>query len=441
MNNKLELYILGGGPAGVALSYYAHKNNIDFKLFEATSQIGGNCRTITHGDFKYDTGAHRLHDKVEKVTKVIKSVLKEDLLKVSAPSQIYLDSKKISFPLQLNNILNELSWNELKQIVFENTFNRIKPQKTFENFRDLAYQRYGKTLADLFLINYTEKLWGTSADFLNVRVSGDRLKNLKLSSLIKKNILGSKYKSKHLEGSFYYPKHGFGTIFESLKNGMEKNICLNSPIKKISHKNNFIKEIRIGDKKTIKVNQVISTLPLNYFIKILDPPPPEYILKIIKSFKFRSLRICVLFLNIKSFSKNASIYFPDKKLPFTRIYEPKNRSKYMAPRNKTCIVIEVPCDRNDQIYSINENKFFERIKSTLFEQDLLNPSDILDQSSIKIPYAYPILNSDIDGKISSVMKYLAVFKNLKILGRNAKFEYVHVHNLFFDSNTLINQYT
>ena len=24
---------------------------------------------------------------------------------------------------------------------------------------------------------------------------------------------------------------------------MEKNICLNSPIKKISHKNNFIKEI------------------------------------------------------------------------------------------------------------------------------------------------------------------------------------------------------
>ena len=94
MNNKLELYILGGGPAGVALSYYAYKNNIDFKLFEASSQIGGNCRTITHGDFKYDTGAHRLHDKDEKVTKVIRSVLKEDLLKVSAPSQIYLDSKK-----------------------------------------------------------------------------------------------------------------------------------------------------------------------------------------------------------------------------------------------------------------------------------------------------------------------------------------------------------
>ena len=137
MNNKVELYILGGGPAGVALSYYAHKNNIDFRLFEASSQIGGICSTITHGDFKYDTGAQRLHDKNKKVTKLIKSVLKEDLLKVSAPSQIYLDSKKLSFPFQLNNIINELSWNELKQIVFENTFNRIKPQKTIENFREL----------------------------------------------------------------------------------------------------------------------------------------------------------------------------------------------------------------------------------------------------------------------------------------------------------------
>ena len=42
------------------------------------------------------------------------------------------------------------------------------------------------------------------------------------------------------------------------------------------------------------------------------------------------------------FSDNASIYFPDKNIPFTRIYEPKNRSKYTSPIDKTCIVAEVP---------------------------------------------------------------------------------------------------
>ena len=35
--------------------------------------------------------------------------------------------------------------------------------------------------------------------------------------------------------------------------------------------------------------------------------------------------------------------------------------------------------------------------------------------------------------IKKVMSYLNSFKNLKILGRNAKFEYVHTHNIFSEA--------
>ena len=35
------------------------------------------------------------------------------------------------------------------------------------NFKELSYKKYGKTLAELFLINYTEKLWGLDAENLN----------------------------------------------------------------------------------------------------------------------------------------------------------------------------------------------------------------------------------------------------------------------------------
>ena len=58
-----HLHILGGGPAGMALSYFALNKHIPFKLIEATNQVGGNCKTIIEGEFKFDTGAHRLHDK------------------------------------------------------------------------------------------------------------------------------------------------------------------------------------------------------------------------------------------------------------------------------------------------------------------------------------------------------------------------------------------
>ena len=276
INKDNHLHILGGGPAGMALSYFALNKHIPFKLIEATNQVGGNCKTIIEGEFKFDTGAHRLHDKNEEVTKLIKNILKDDLLKVSAPSQIFLKGKMIDFPLNINSVFKQLSWAELKKIMSENIFNKFLRLKTPSNFKDLVNKQYGETLSNLFLINYTEKLWGENAGLLSVKVSGDRLRNLHLTSLIKGYILGDNFKPKHLEGSFYYPRNGFGTIFESIKDMIsKKNILFNSPITEIFHENKIINSISIGDKKNINVKNILSTLPLNYDLRILNPKPPE----------------------------------------------------------------------------------------------------------------------------------------------------------------------
>ena len=75
---KKSLTILGAGPAGLALGFFAKKKSIQFKIFEKSTQVGGNCKTLTVGDFKFDTGAHRLHDKYDEVTEMIKNLLKDD---------------------------------------------------------------------------------------------------------------------------------------------------------------------------------------------------------------------------------------------------------------------------------------------------------------------------------------------------------------------------
>ena len=74
---KKSLTILGAGPAGLALGFFAKKKSIQFKIFEKSTQVGGNCKTLTVGDFKFDTGAHRLHDKYDEVTEMIKNLLKD----------------------------------------------------------------------------------------------------------------------------------------------------------------------------------------------------------------------------------------------------------------------------------------------------------------------------------------------------------------------------
>ena len=62
MKDINKIHIIGGGPAGLGIGYYANKQNIDVSIFEASESIGGNCKTLIDGDFRYDTGAHRFHD-------------------------------------------------------------------------------------------------------------------------------------------------------------------------------------------------------------------------------------------------------------------------------------------------------------------------------------------------------------------------------------------
>ena len=81
-----DLYILGGGPAGLALGLYAHRAGIPFTLFEKCEATGGLCRTLRLGEHRYDCGAHRLHDHDSEVTSDVRELLKGQLHPVRTPS-------------------------------------------------------------------------------------------------------------------------------------------------------------------------------------------------------------------------------------------------------------------------------------------------------------------------------------------------------------------
>ena len=59
MSKPKHITILGAGPAGLAVGYYAQKNGLPFRIYEANNCIGGNSITLKHGDFLFDSGAHQ----------------------------------------------------------------------------------------------------------------------------------------------------------------------------------------------------------------------------------------------------------------------------------------------------------------------------------------------------------------------------------------------
>jgi len=324
------------------------------------------------------------------------------------------------------------------KIIIENIINRLKPKVDINSFKDFAYQKYGKTLSELFLISYTEKLWGENTEKLDPVISGGRFKHLDIRTLINSFINNSKNKPKHLEGEFYYPRLGFGSIFDSIGEYIgSENIHLNSSVQSINHEQNKVKSVVLENGDVIKVGNLISTMPINILAKALKPKPPNEILTFLESIRFRKIKLCILYLSINQFTENASIYFPDISCPFNRIYEPKNRSADMAPDGQTSIVIEIPMGKNNINVDIGDEQLYEEIVFYLQCKKLLKKETIIKYKMVEIPFAYPVILKDNDIKIKKSISYFSAFRNMDIVGRNATFEYLHTHDLFDRSEKLI----
>ena len=458
-----DIHILGGGPAGLTTGYYAKKHGFpNFTIFEAGEHAGGNCRTLKikgadcqfrtsqSGDFRFDTGAHRFHDKDPQVTEEVKDLLGNDLLHVTAPSEIFFQGKFYRFPLLLSDLVQKLETKTLLKIAWEKLHSR--PEKQADNFAEFAVNQYGKTLAEHFLLNYSEKLWGQSTHKLSTTIAGNRLKGLDLWSFLRSVILRTPQNPNHLDGSFFYPKYGIGMISDKLCEFIgEKHIKLKHRVNRLIHKNGKIERIIVSkgtdiprstaaeNNIEIPVSKVINTLPLTLSMRMLEPAPPPELCAVADTIKYRHLVLCVFCLNRNAFSPNASLYFPSEEFPFTRLYEPKNRSPEMAPNGQTVIVLELPCYSDNAVWNMPEETLQAKVWEALRSVKPLLPEEVIHYQTYKLPFAYPVLEVGFEEKVADLVAYFETFENLYLTGRSSLFRYLHLHDLFKAGKEVVEQ--
>jgi protoporphyrinogen oxidase len=434
-----RLTILGGGIAGLAAGYFAKRRKLPFEIHEAAERPGGNCVTLRHGEFAFDSGAHRLHDRQAEATGTLKSLLGSRLREISVPSQIYHRGRYVDFPLSPLNLMTSLGPIALARVGLEVL------QAGFENrggdpgdFETFAVRKYGKTLASLFLLNYSEKLWGIPGLDLYQEASSNRLEGLTLGTFVKEAFFGKKAKTRHLDGSFYYPETGIGEIPEALAGfcGPE-SVRLGSRVTRVLHDGARIREITFDPGGTVPADKVISTIPVTELIRALDPAPPAEVLSAAGFLKFRQVRLVALFLKKECVTRNATVYFPSPDFPFTRIYEPSNRSRAMSPPGHTSIVAEIPCSDGDEILGAEDGDLARKFGAILAGIGWIRESEIVGSAAFRLPHAYPVLSIEADKRRGTVFGYLGKLDNLILMGRGARFRYLHMHNLIAEAGEIV----
>ncbi len=436
-----QITVLGGGPAGMAVSYYALRNGLEPRVYEAGECFGGNCRTFQEQGFRFDSGAHRLHDKDPGVTRDLQELIGGRLRRVNVGSHIYHGGKLIAFPLSPFDLLRKLGVPTFARATAQILLSRRR-ERDFPNFEAFATQRYGRIISESFLLNYSEKLWGIPCRKLAVSASGSRLRHLNLKAFLAEALLKKKAKPAHLEGSlFYYPDEGIGMIIEAIARLLPQDgRVANARVTRAWHRDGRIAAVEINGKERTETERVVSTLPLDYFLGILDPPPPREILERAGRLRFRHLVLVALFLKRASVSGSATLYFPEKGIPFTRVYEPRNRYPGMAPAGFTSLVAEIPCRKNDGIWAMGAQEAREMVAAPLQEAGFIDPSEIIAVSHRRLENAYPVLGAGMERDVAQLRDYLAGFRNLRLSGRNARFEYIWLHNVFRSGKEIIREF-
>ena len=428
-----QIQILGGGPAGLGAAWFARQNALPFRLYEASNEVGGNCRTLRTGPFLYDTGAHRLHDKDPDVTALIRELLRQDLLPVGSPSAILHRDRFVDFPLHLSGLLRALSPRELIRITSGYLARNSGEASDQQNpsFQDQAIRAYGRQLAEMFLLNYSKKLWGMAPEHLSPQISGGRLKGLNFASFLRTTFTGNDRGRENIDGRFYYPRYGIGMIADALAEGIGmENIQRGTRITALPHDGNRITGIELNGAETIPAGTVVSTLPLTVVLRSLRPAPPDHILEIAGRLKFRNLLLLAFGIRRDALTNNASIYIPDASEPFTRLYESKNRSPFMAPEGMTSVVLELPCQQEDPLWNADPEELKQRGADFLRRKFAVDPAKEIEVFALhRIPFAYPVLETGFEETSRSMTEYLKRFSNLLLTGRSALFRYTHIHDL------------
>jgi protoporphyrinogen oxidase len=428
--------ILGAGPAGMSAALELHKAGRHFTVIEKNNQVGGLARTFDYAGFLTDVGPHRFFSQNKYLYALIGDLLENRWIKVNRLTRFYIHGKYLTYPVELKNAFSRIGPLKIARIIFDYLTERAK--KFFFKRQQFSFQEqiiadFGESLARLNIINYTEKVWGLPCSGISADWARQRIKGLSFREIIKNVFIKSKDQPKTLIDQFYYPDTGTGLIYEKMRERILTNpstdrqsIITDCFPMKILHDGSRIREVLLnnnGNNLPYQPKNVISSIPITEIVELLDPRPPAEVLEAAGNLRFRSHVSLFLILTKSSVFKDQWIYFPDREIPFGRIMEPKNFSSKMSPPDKTSLLIEFFCWKDDAIWNSSRERLIELSIGWLKELGFLRQEEISASYLHKENYAYPLYDLNYKKWLGIVKAYLHKLSNLQLIGRGGCFRY------------------
>ena len=464
--------VIGAGPAGLTAAYSLLENGGGawrVVVLEASGEIGGLARTVSHGACRIDIGGHRFFSKNAEVNALWAKLMStqgapawddralgrakpyapdgpdpenEDrvMLLRDRVSRIFYLRHFFDYPISLKarTFINmglwrtwRAGWSYLHAAFFK---------RTERSLEDFYINRFGRVLYEMFFEDYTEKLWGVHPSKISPEWGAQRVKGLSLTKAVL-NVLkpkGAKRETSLIE-SFLYPKKGPGQLWETLADAVRTRggeVRLDSEIVRIETAGNAISAVVTAQGERIPCDALFSSMPIKDLVAAL-PGAPDAVRAVAEALPYRDF-ITVGLLVDRLATRNQThiktlnglvpdtwIYIQERDVRLGRLQIFNNWSPYLVddPARHVWVGLEYFCTEGDKMWTMDDRAFTGFAVAELRKTGMLAPdTPILDSVRLRVKKAYPAYFGAY-ARFGEVRAWLDGFANLWCIGRNGQHRY------------------
>jgi protoporphyrinogen oxidase len=401
--------IIGASLTGLSCAYHLRSG---YRIYERSSQIGGNCGSRKIGDFSFDLGGHFIHLRDPYAEKLVHSLLGENLIEVERRSGIYFGDRIVPYPFQMNlyRLPHDIKFECLKGAI-EAHYGLEK--KSYDNFGEWINGTLGKGIMKHFMEPYNTKLWGLSPyemsmDWVHGFVPEPDIWEIVKGALRRQEGVG-------YNACFVYPRRGgIQSLCDSFLpyiNGLERD----SAVEQIDPENSVVK---ISGKNQ-GYKHLVSTIPL---LKIVDMlrDPPEKVIRAAEKLRCTTVKAVMLGVKNVQLPEYHWIYFPQQERSFYRLVNFSAVTDTMSPEGYSSVCVEVAS--LEKGFKPDE-ELTRRVISDLMELGYINSEEDVVVSNVEdMDYAYVTYDKARRKNVELVQEYL---KRVGIIstGRYGAWEY------------------
>jgi protoporphyrinogen oxidase len=427
--SRMQVVIIGGGPAGLSAGYELVRRGIKPVVLEAGDRVGGISRTEAYNGFRFDIGGHRFYTKIEEVDRIWHEVLEEGFLEVPRLSRIHYRGRFIKYPLEPLDTLTKVGATEGARMILSYLAAKARPETQEETLEEWVINRFGRRLYSAFFKSYTEKVWGVPCDQIRAEWAAQRIKGLSVRSLVSNALFGTNG-SKSLIERFNYPSLGPGMMWEAVKADIERAggvVHLKTEAVGLKRRGSRLVSVTAafgGETVELPADHVISSAALPDLVARLDPAAPAAVGSAARDLSFRALIVVGLIVRRAEVFPDNWIYVHTPSVRVGRIQNFKNWSLAMVPDpSMTSLGMEYFCSEGDEIWRMTDRELVRLASREIAALGLADAAEVEDATVIRQPKAYPVYDADYRSRLATVREFVDSLENLQTIGRNGMHRY------------------